>query len=168
MLPIRVLQPSHSPVRGHRGRLRLGGRAPADRFSPLLVSRLPVSSFKRVITHPRLAIPLLWRLLTSQGISSLGSPQVRTRCFPTRPPHFPPTADPPVAEPPRLDLSTSLCCASSSRHVGLICGSCSSARQFPLAFLPLIGYPFRVGFEWWLFHVFTCGPPTGDFPPATL
>ena len=33
---------------------------------------------------------VLWPLLTSQGISSLGSPQIRTCCFPIRPPHLPP------------------------------------------------------------------------------
>jgi hypothetical protein len=46
---------------------------------------------------------VLWPLLTSQGISSPGSPQIRTCCFPARPPPFPPEADPPLAEPPRLN-----------------------------------------------------------------
>lgn len=40
----------------------------------------------------------------------------------------------------------SLCCASSPRRVGLICGSCPSAHRFPLACLPLLGYLHRVGF----------------------
>lgn len=65
-----------------------------------------------------------------------GPPQVRARCFPSRPPHL----------PPRLNLWASLCCASSPAASALICGSCSSARRFPLAFLPPIGYPFDVGF----------------------
>ena len=47
MLPIRVLQLIHSPIRGHCGHLRLGGRVPTDRFSPSRASRLPVSSFQR-------------------------------------------------------------------------------------------------------------------------
>lgn len=98
-------------------------------------SRLPVSSLQRADFHPRLAGSLLWPLLTSHGISSVGSPQVRTRCFAARPPHL----------PPRANQVISLCCASSSRRVGLLCGSCSSARSFPLAFLPPVGYPSEVG-----------------------
>ena len=76
---------------------------------------------------------LLWPLLTSCGISSAGSPQVRTRCSPAQPPHL----------PPRADQSISLCGASSSRRVGLLCGSCPSARRFPIAFLPPGRSPFR-------------------------
>ena len=37
---------------------------------------------------------VLWPLLTSRGISSAGSPQVRTRCVPARPPHLPPRLNP--------------------------------------------------------------------------
>ena len=103
MLPIRVLRSPHSPVRGHRGRPRLGGRVSAHRFSPSRVPRLPVSSFQRAILRPRLAVSLLWRLLTSQGISSSGSPQIRACCFPIRPPHL----------PPWLNQRALLCCASS-------------------------------------------------------
>ena len=136
MLPIQVLQPLHSPIRGHRGRLRLNGRVSADRFSPSPESRLPVSSFKRAITRPRLALSLLWPLLTSHGISAMGSPQIRTCCFPIRPPHL----------PPWLNQWASLCCASSPRHVGLLCDFCPSAHRFPLACLPPLGYPHEVGF----------------------
>ena len=100
-------------------------------------SSLPVSSFQRANPRPRLAVWLLWPLLTSHGISSVGSPQVRTRCFPAQPPHL----------PPRLNHWTSLCCASSSHRIGLLCGSCSSAHRFPLAFLPPVGYPSEVGFR---------------------
>jgi hypothetical protein len=78
------------PYGCHRCRYPFRGRMPADQFSPSRASRLPVSSFSRAITHPRLAGSLLWPLLTSRGISSSGSPQVRARCFPARPPHFPP------------------------------------------------------------------------------
>ena len=79
---------------------------------------------------------LLWPLLTSHGISSVGSPQVRTRCSPAQPPHL----------PPRANQLISLCGASSSLRVGLLCGSCSSARRFPIAFLPPVGRPPGVGF----------------------
>ena len=61
------------------------------------------------IFQPPARCAVLWPLLTSRGISSSGSPQVRTRCFPARPPHL----------PPRLNQPTSLCCARSSRRVGL-------------------------------------------------
>ena len=57
MLPIRVLHPAHSPIRGRCGGTRPGGRVSADRFGPSRVSRLPVSSFKRALIGPRLAIP---------------------------------------------------------------------------------------------------------------
>jgi len=99
-------------------------------------SSLPVSSFQRVCRHPRLVARLLWPLLTSHGIFSVGSPQVRTRCSPAHPPHL----------PPRANQSISLCCASLSHRVGLLCGSCSSAHRFPIAFLPPVGRPSGVGF----------------------
>jgi len=57
-----------------------------------VTSRLPVSSFSRVRIHPRLVVPLPWSRaagLTSHGISSVGSPQVRTRVSTTQPPHLP-------------------------------------------------------------------------------
>ena len=61
--------------------------------------------------------PVLWPLLTSLPVARLGSPHVRTRCFPARlsrrnlvakaePPHL----------PARPNRATSLCCASSSRR----------------------------------------------------
>ena len=100
-------------------------------------SSLPVSLFQRACSRPRLALRLLWPLLTSRGISSVGSPQVRTRCSPAHPPHL----------PPRANQSISLCCASLSRRVGLLCGSCSSARRFPIAFLPPVGRPPGVDFR---------------------
>ena len=50
--------------------------------------------FKRTSHGPRLVAPLLRPLLTSHCISSMGSPQVRTRCFPAQPPHLPPTTEP--------------------------------------------------------------------------
>ena len=38
--------------------------------------------------------PVVWPLLTSRGISSSGSPQIRACCFPARPPHLPPRLNP--------------------------------------------------------------------------
>ena len=80
--------------------------------------------------QPPARCSVLWPLLTSRGISSAGSPQVRARWLsfpavtaalpapgspsrsarlPARPPHL----------PPRLDRSASLCGASSPHRVGL-------------------------------------------------
>ena len=52
---------------------------------------------------------LLWPRLTSLRIAPVGPPRVRTRCFPAQPPHL----------PLRANQVTSLCCASSSRRIGL-------------------------------------------------
>ena len=60
-------------------------------------------------------------------------PQVIARCFPAQPPHL----------PPRVNQTTSLCRASSSCRIGLLCGSCSLARRFLLAFLHAVRSPFR-------------------------
>ena len=101
--------------------------------------RGPKVSGVRVLTGfggPRPCDPLLWPLLTSRGISSSGSPQVRTRCFPARPPHLPPRPD------PRLRCVVPVCRIAA----GLLCGSCSSAHRFPLAFLSPVGCPSGVGF----------------------
>jgi hypothetical protein len=99
-------------------------------------SRFPVSSLRGPVT------PGLFSATTTSADFPRhfrhGSPQVRTRCFPAQPPHL----------PPRLNLWTSLCCASSSHRIGLLCGSCSSARRFRLAFLPPVGYPPGVGLNW--------------------
>jgi hypothetical protein len=92
---------------------------------PFVPSSLPVSSFIRVFQPPA-RCSLLRPLLTFRAISCAGSPQVRTRCFRTRPHHL----------PPRLNRWISLCRASSSHHVGFLWCSCSSACPFRLAFLP--------------------------------
>jgi len=55
------------------------------------------------VFQPPARCTVLWPLLTSRGISSSGSPQIRTRCFPTRPPHL----------PPRRNRPASLCGANS-------------------------------------------------------
>ena len=79
-------------------------RSDASRpVQPFLTSSLPVFVFIRASFIPPARCSVIRPLLTSRGISSSGSPQVRTRCFPARPPHFPPEADPPSAEPPRLN-----------------------------------------------------------------
>ena len=61
------------------------------------------------VFQPPARCSVLWPLLTSLRVAPSGSPHVRTRCFPARPPHL----------PPRRNRSTSLCGASSSRRVGL-------------------------------------------------
>ncbi len=104
------------------------------------------SSGVRVSTgvfQPPARSSLLWPLLTSRGISSAGSPQVRTRCFPTQPPHL----------PPRPNRWTSLCGASSSPRVGLLWDSCASACRFLLAFLPPERLPSR---SWLQIVIFSC------------
>ena len=136
MLPIQVLQVIHSPIRGHHGYLRLGGRVPADRFSP---SR---------------------EVQTSGIFVSTGDHSPPARCSATMasadfPRHFLPGISPDksmllpdttAAFTSVANQRASLCCASSPHHVGLVCDFCPSAHRFPLAFLPLFGYPHRVGF----------------------
>jgi hypothetical protein len=137
MLPIGaalISDLAHTGVIGADIRSAVGCQPTSSALHPS--SSLPVSSFQRACSRPRLAARLLWPRLTSHGISSVGSPQVRTRCSPAQPPHL----------PPRANQSISLCGASSSRRVGLRCGSCSSARSFPIAFLPPVGCPSGVGF----------------------
>lgn len=67
-------------------------------------------------SFPRLLRPLL----TSARVSPNGSPQVRARCSIALPPHLPPGAH----------QTPSVCCATSARPVGLLCGSCPSAHDF--------------------------------------
>jgi len=86
---------------------------------------------------------LLWLLLTSHGISSMGSPRVRARCFPAQPPHL----------PLRANQSTSLCCASSSLRIGLDMRFLSISSQVSPS-LPSHGrLPFR---SWLQMVVFSC------------
>jgi len=56
------------------------------------------------ISQPPARCAVVRPLLTSLQVAPSGSPHVRTRCFPARPPHL----------PRRRNRSTSLCCASSS------------------------------------------------------
>ena len=87
---------------------------------PLTSSALPGIEASGLFVYaggspPPARCAVLWPLLTSLRVAPSGSPHVRTRCFPARPPHFSPEASPPLAEPPRLNRATSLCGASSSR-----------------------------------------------------
>ena len=99
--------------------------------------------------------PVLRPLLTSQGISSSGSPQVRTRCVSARPPHLPPRLN------PRLR------CVVPTRRIagGLAMRFLSIGPPISSSLPP----PDRLPFQSWLrvvvIHVFTCGPPTGDLHP---
>ena len=56
------------------------------------------------IFQPPARCAVLRPLLTSLQVAPSGSPHVRTRCFPARPPHL----------PRRRNRPTSLCCANSS------------------------------------------------------
>ena len=107
-----------------------------DQFSPSWARVFRCSCLHGRSFSPRLVAPLLWPLLTSRGISSAGSPQVRTRCVPAQPPHL----------PPRLNRRTSLCGASSSHRVGL-------GRWFLFIGLPVspsLPPPGRSPFRSWL------------------
>ena len=88
------------------------------RFSP---SRIQVFRFRVYadLSRSPACFPLLRPLLTSHSISSSGSPQVRTRCFPAQPLHL----------PRRRNLWVSLCGASSPGRIGLLCSSCSPFIQ---------------------------------------
>lgn len=79
---------------------------------------------------------VLWPLLTPRQVAPAGSPQVRTRCFPARPPHL----------PPRLDRTASLCCASSPHRVGLTMRFLSIGP--PVS--PSLPPPGRLPFRSWL------------------
>jgi hypothetical protein len=78
------------------------------------------------------------------------------RCFPAQPSYL----------PPQLNLWISLCRASSSHRVGLLCSSCSSARQFRLAFLPRsVTLPELASTGDLIFMFSPFGSFTGDFHP---
>ena len=79
---------------------------------------------------------VLWPLLTPRRVTPAGSPQVRTRCFPARPPHL----------PPRLDRRASLCGASSPHRVGLTMRFLSIGP--PVS--PSLPPPGRLPFRSWL------------------
>jgi hypothetical protein len=109
----------------YRGQCPPRRRRILHRFGP---SRIQVFRFRVYadLSRSPACFPLLRPLLTSHGISSLGSPQVRTRCFRAQPLHL----------PRRRNLWVSLCGASSPGRIGLLCSSGSSAHRFRLAFLP--------------------------------
>ena len=95
---------------------------------------------------------LLWPLLTSHGISSVGSPQVRTQFSPAQPPHL----------PPQRNQTASLGWARSASSGHPECNrrvparlvasvpqprdSYSSARGSCLVFLQRVGYPALLDF----------------------
>jgi hypothetical protein len=90
------------------------------------------------------------------------SPQVIARCSTALPPNLPPQAYQSIslsyvcAEAVLpvdgvVAIATAKC-ASSSHHVGLLFGSCPSARGFPIAFLHAVGRPSALGLWWWFLH----------------
>ena len=125
------------------------GRSPPHWFGPS--SGESLRHLCRAHAHSGSFPRLLWPLLTSRPLTAAGSPQVIARCSTALPPNLPPQA----YHPP------SVCCATSTRRVGLLFGSCPSARGFLLAFLPRVGYPSRVGFRWWFLHFHVLVFPQG-------
>lgn len=94
-------------------------------------------------------------LLTSLQVAPSGSPHVRTRCFPARPPHL----------PARPNRATSLCGASSSGRARpsmrfLSVSPPVSASLPSPGRLPARSWPRVVGLS--RFHAV---PPTGDLHP---
>ncbi len=107
------------------------------------------------IFQPPARCAVLRPLLTSLQVAPSGSPHVRTRCFPARPPHL----------PARPNRATSLCCASSSRRARpsmrfLSVSPLVSASLPSPGRLPSRGWPRVVGLS--CFHAV---PPTGDLHP---
>ena len=136
MLPIRVLQAIHSPIRGHRGR-------PAARWSG--TSR-PVQPFTRIETSG---------FFVSTGDSSPPARCLATMASADFPRHFllGISPDKNVLLPGTTAAFTSVAgpmgfavLCQLAHHVGLLCDFCPSAHRFPLAFLPPLGYPHGVGF----------------------
>ena len=103
-------------------------------------------------------------LLTSLQVAPLGSPHVRARCFPARPPHL----------PARPNRATSLCGSSRHSSEGATADASSSRRARPsmrfLSVSPLVSAslpsPGRLPFRSWPRVVgLSCHhavPPTGD------
>jgi len=139
------------------GRLAHSGVIGSDILSvverPFTSSVLPDIESSRVLSPARCAV--LRPLLTSLQVAPLGSPHVRTRCVPARPPHLP-------AHPNR---ATSLCGASSSGRARpsmrfLSVSPPASASLPSPGRLPSRGWPRVVGLS--CLHAV---PPTGDLHP---
>ena len=151
MLPVVAALTASSPsgVVGH-GVLHKVGTFPFGSALPDIES-----SGVRVYTgvfQPPARRSVLRPLLTPRRVAPLGSPQVRTRCVPARPPHL----------PPRLNRSASLCCANSPHRD-------RPSMRFLFVGPPVsssLPSPGRLPCRSWL-RVVGCsccheGPPTGD------
>jgi hypothetical protein len=96
--------------------LRRPGYAPfGSRFAESVFAASAAGSAPVSCLSGRFPAPGSLRITTASADSlcwlpGKGSPQVRTRCFATQPPHL----------PPRLNRRTSLCGAGSSHRVGLL------------------------------------------------
>ena len=132
MLPIRVLQTLHSPIRGHRGGLRPGGRVSAHRFSP---SRHRVTPMRGTMASADFPGHFLPGISPDKNVLLPGTTAAFTSAI--------------------GPWGFAVLCQLTHR-VGLVCGFYPSAHRFPLSFLPPLGYPRGVGFTWWFFHAFTC------------
>jgi hypothetical protein len=105
--------------------------------------------------QPPARCAVLRPLLTSLQVAPLGSPHVRTRCVPARPPHL----------PARPNRATSLCGASSSRRARpsmrfLSVSPPASASLPSPGRLPARSWPRVVGLS-----CLPAVPPTGDLHP---
>ena len=88
-------------------------------------------------THPG-----VWCLgARSAGLEKAAPARLRRLC--ARSPSRRPA--PPSSAPARPNPRALLCCASSPRPAGLLCGFCPSAHRSPVAFLPTVGCPSAVG-----------------------
>ena len=131
------------PLRGICLAASAAGSAPVSCLS----GRFPAPGSLRITTAS--ADSLCW-------LPGKGSPQVRTRCLATQPPHL----------PPRLNRRTSLCGASSSHRVGLfmrflfigssVSHSLPSPGRLPFRSWPLVVISFMFSY---------LGSLTGDFHP---
>ena len=63
---------------------------------PIRASSVTASSTRSECSRSVWPFPcrVLWPLLTPLQVAPLGSPQIRARCFPARPPHLPPRLNP--------------------------------------------------------------------------
>ncbi len=119
------------------------------------------------IFQPPARCAVLRPLLTSLQVAPWGSPQVRERCFPARPPHL----------PARPNRATSLCCVSRHSSAGATADASSSRRARPsmrfLSVSPLVSAslppPGRLPSRSWPRGVgLSCRhevPPTRDLHP---
>mgnify|MGYP007126306988 FL=1 len=116
-------------------------------FLNLRVNLTVQTLYANVQPFPQINFEALWPLLTSAALClgtcaylrlrlSQLSPGKNANLHPMHPPHLPPCA--------QGSGRVSFCCANSPAHSGLVCGFCSSGRDFAAGFLqipPRDGHP---------------------------